>query len=912
MAVYKRDIVDINLETGNIHRSFLKHSIGYKDQQADHFGIRAYRNGEPVNLTGVSIQGIFMPPQGSPIAITSGNIVNYNEAEVVLPQACYNYDGQFTLAIKLVDPSNAVTGTMRIVDGMVDNTHASGTVAPVAAIPSYQEVLSTYEQAIAAINKTVRFDAVQSLTDTQKATARGNISAPSVADLQAEEAAREAADTALGGRVDDEETARANADTAINNTIGTVPSGKTVQGQIDTLESGKVPKTTTVNGHALSADVTVTKGDVGLGNVDNTSDANKPISTAQAAVNTQVSNIIGNTSLPTTAQTLTGAIAEHEGDLTNQQGQITDLKSALKREVSDINGLHGYADAPCDMIINSSKKWTNATQGTHLVILVNPGDTVDLTANNSYSTIIAMLQTYEPVHGETPTFSAATGYTDRISTTKNTSASFTVPSDSPYLYVMASTSGNSYLPKTLKINGNEVLVGVREMISLVEKGGLHYLGGVTGLGLTQFADIDDIGYVYFTSTSIGNITDKPDGFTSGGVCLNYPIPGTQNKFQVIYGSRKMYIRNITSSSVIEWTELTEPSFKYLGGAGSLGYTSFADAKFGFFSFTTAQGQAMSDKPENMTTGGICSTYTTTASGKYQIIQSTRGMWYRYISSGGSVGSWFDVNGSGDDTNYLAGKKFSIIGDSISTYQGYIPSGYAYYYPANDTVEPEKSVDNVSKTWWKIVETNTGMVLLKNASWSGSGVCFGINTGDTLDNARVAYSDNRINDLADRTDPNNVIEPDIVIVLIGTNDFRKATSTTGGVGNFTETSEISGGSTEITMFNDAYACMLNKIHNAYPNAHVFCCTLLSRSSAGDRIYPVTNDISQAISQYNTAIDNVATWLNCNVIRTDSVFNLANMSDYTLEPTAELHPNSEGMKLLANRIIQGLIDKERKFV
>lgn len=42
----------------------------------------------------------------------------------------------------------------------------------------------------------------------------------------------------------------------------------------------KVDKTTTVNGHALSENVEVTKSDVGLGNVDNTSDADKPISTA--------------------------------------------------------------------------------------------------------------------------------------------------------------------------------------------------------------------------------------------------------------------------------------------------------------------------------------------------------------------------------------------------------------------------------------------------------------------------------------------------------------------------------------------------------------------------------------------------------------------------------------------------------
>ena len=42
-----------------------------------------------------------------------------------------------------------------------------------------------------------------------------------------------------------------------------------------------VPDSRKVNGHALTGDVTVTAGDVGLGNVDNTSDTNKPVSTAQ-------------------------------------------------------------------------------------------------------------------------------------------------------------------------------------------------------------------------------------------------------------------------------------------------------------------------------------------------------------------------------------------------------------------------------------------------------------------------------------------------------------------------------------------------------------------------------------------------------------------------------------------------------
>lgn len=47
--------------------------------------------------------------------------------------------------------------------------------------------------------------------------------------------------------------------------------------------SGLVPKTRKINGHSLSADVTLGKSDVGLGNVDNTADANKPVSTAQQA-----------------------------------------------------------------------------------------------------------------------------------------------------------------------------------------------------------------------------------------------------------------------------------------------------------------------------------------------------------------------------------------------------------------------------------------------------------------------------------------------------------------------------------------------------------------------------------------------------------------------------------------------------
>lgn len=173
------DLVDIELNSGSLHRSWLNHSIGTADEKANAFGIRAYRNGEAVNLDGGSVQGYFRNSQGENIAITSGNTISGNMAYVVLPQACYNYEGQFTLAIKVINDNDDITGTMRIVDGMVDNTHTGSAIAPTESVPTYQEILAVYDQMVAAKAGSVRFDITQSLTAEQKTKARSNIDAAS-------------------------------------------------------------------------------------------------------------------------------------------------------------------------------------------------------------------------------------------------------------------------------------------------------------------------------------------------------------------------------------------------------------------------------------------------------------------------------------------------------------------------------------------------------------------------------------------------------------------------------------------------------------------------------------------------------------------------------------------------------------
>ena len=56
--------------------------------------------------------------------------------------------------------------------------------------------------------------------------------------------------------------------------------------------AGKVPTSRQINLQSLTADITLAKSDIGLGNVDNVSDANKPISTAtQTALNAKVGGI---------------------------------------------------------------------------------------------------------------------------------------------------------------------------------------------------------------------------------------------------------------------------------------------------------------------------------------------------------------------------------------------------------------------------------------------------------------------------------------------------------------------------------------------------------------------------------------------------------------------------------------------
>lgn len=209
-------------------------------------------------------------------------------------------------------------------------------------------------------------------------------------------------------------------------------------------------------------------------------------------------------------------------------------------------------------------------------------------------------------------------------------------------------------------------------------------------------------------------------------------------------------------------------------------------------------------------------------------------------------------------NYLKdkfqGKKIAIVGDSICTYQGWLPSdvsgfsgtAYATYYPHGD-------VDSVSKTWWYQMALNLGINTsdIANTSWSGGTAC-GDSTSTTY--GKPACSTKRINDIAIRG-----FVPDIILVSVGGNDWGQCGlsgySTTPGT--WKESDPIPSEGT-IHGFRNAYALILAKIQQTYPLARVFCCTMLddyrrdgAQDDASDNVWPPNNQYKGDYVAFSTS-------------------------------------------------------------
>lgn len=228
-----------------------------------------------------------------------------------------------------------------------------------------------------------------------------------------------------------------------------------------------------------------------------------------------------------------------------------------------------------------------------------------------------------------------------------------------------------------------------------------------------------------------------------------------------------------------------------------------------------------------------------------------------------------------------GKTVSIMGDSISTFSGYIPDSYAQNYPADD-------LQDVSQTWWMQVINAKKMTFLSNSSYSG-----GLVSGNSLDTSgKYACSFIRIDAVrgADGSDP------DVIMIMDGANDMFNNIP----LGTYTQ-GEALPEEGRIKTFADAYAMMLTKLHAQYPNARVICLTCLPVTRWSDearkQYHADTNDLGLTIADYNAVIKEVAAGFGDQVIDSYQSFNVSQGSQYTYDG---VHPNAAGAKKVASYI------------
>ena len=202
------------------------------------------------------------------------------------------------------------------------------------------------------------------------------------------------------------------------------------------------------------------------------------------------------------------------------------------------------------------------------------------------------------------------------------------------------------------------------------------------------------------------------------------------------------------------------------------------------------------------------------------------------------------------TNPYQGKKIAFIGDSISTYQFYIPSGYAFFYPY-----PTADVFNVNQTWWMQSVNRLGAGLFINNSYSGSCVA----SGASSDSSNAT----RLSKLVI-----NGETPDVVIIYMGSNDAHA---------KFAK-----------TKLSSYYEYMITQILDLCPNVEIVLATL-PKSKLYDE---------ETRASYNDAISSLATKYELKVVDLASL----DLSNYLVDSA---HPNKAGMTMVAEKVVSELL-------
>lgn len=177
----------------------------------------------------------------------------------------------------------------------------------------------------------------------------------------------------------------------------------------------------------------------------------------------------------------------------------------------------------------------------------------------------------------------------------------------------------------------------------------------------------------------------------------------------------------------------------------------------------------------------------------------------YMLNGVAQGYAYDIEGN---TLYINGAEkypsFSILGDSISTFSGYISEGNNTWYPKDSETNDVQSVD---ETWWKMFEADFGSEIAVNNSYSGSPVSYDA-SADGVDSLAKSYS------FIGRSE--TIGSPDLLLVFGGTNDSNFIKSKGGNVGEYKYADWTDD---DLTAYRPALAYLLHKLKTGHPDVQI---------------------------------------------------------------------------------------------
>lgn len=205
---------------------------------------------------------------------------------------------------------------------------------------------------------------------------------------------------------------------------------------------------------------------------------------------------------------------------------------------------------------------------------------------------------------------------------------------------------------------------------------------------------------------------------------------------------------------------------------------------------------------------------------------------------------------------MPAKTFSIMGDSISTFEGCVPDGYTLFY--NDERLERSGVLRPEDTWWSHTVRALGGTVLADSAWSGSMV------------EGAGFPAGRSHAMPRCIDPATVPE------------------------------QIAGAAPAdaVERFGAAYRTMLRNIRTAAPKAAVYCITLLpGRTHGVDHPEFCYRLRGRHLDEYNAAIRDAAAAEGCRVADVRAFGR-----DYdSLEGT---HPTNLGMRQFASMVVRAM--------